>query len=110
MHIACLCKNEDSVKALIAAQAKLYSTDYNGRIPLQYALAQKDDKVLDQLLKSMSKLPIVQSIDWFKLRQKDTCWVEISQKAPEDGFDLKLIDKSECGFFITEEQHRLWSV
>ncbi|KAF4769907.1 hypothetical protein HAV15_012068 [Penicillium sp. str.  len=107
MHIACLCKNEDSVKALIAAQAKLYSTDYNGRIPLQYALAQKDDKVLDQLLKSMSKLPIVQSIDWFKLRQKDTCWVEISQKAPEDGFDLKLIDKSECGFFITEEQHRL---
>jgi ankyrin repeat protein len=107
LHLACLEENEEIVNVLIDEKTPLNSRDTSGRIPLQCALDRKNKRIVNRLLSSMSKLEPVESLDWFNLKDKETTWVEISQRTTGRGFDYKLIDKIQRNMFLSEGQRRL---
>lgn len=107
LHLAFLEENEEIVNVLIDERTPLNSRDTSGRIPLQCALDRKNKRIVNRLLSSMSKLEPVETLDWFNLKDKETTWVEISQRTTGRGFDYKVIDKIQRDMFLSEGQRRL---
>jgi ankyrin repeat protein len=107
IHIAVRNKNHEFVEALIAAKTSLYSTDHNNRIPLQIALYQRDESIVNRLLQSMVRLQPVQSVDWLQLGNKETHWVQVSEGTKDQGLRWNLIREFKRDMVLPMDQRRL---
>lgn len=108
LHLACLQGNEEIVDALLKSEAYPNPRDSMGRSCLQYALRPKNEITVRRLLRSMSELGHVQSSDWFRITEQNTCWVQVYKLGDlRSGFNWKLTGNLRRDQLLSEGSSRI---
>ncbi|CAG7939810.1 unnamed protein product [Penicillium salamii] len=107
LHLACLYEDEEVVLTLVR-KADQNSKDHNAKIPLQYALAARNMKIVNLLLDARgAEISSISSQEWFNLRAERPSWVQITKRMQREGFDLELIDNPQCDWLPRARESRL---
>jgi ankyrin repeat protein len=106
LHIACIEAHDEIVEILIWAGALSNVLDRTGKTALQHALIKKHKKIVTRLLRSMSDLQYVRSVDWLELEDTRPCWVRINKRAKDDGFKHKPIFEPQWDWSLPKNKRK----
>ncbi|KAF4225592.1 hypothetical protein CNMCM6457_008014 [Aspergillus fumigatiaffinis] len=91
LHLACIMADDQFASALILGRAHLNIQDNSRMTPLQYALMEKRENTVGELLRHGADIKPIPSDLWLALRNKASDYVQLSQMPSGQKHTMELI-------------------